>query len=100
MPTYEYECKKCKRTFEVFQGIMDKPLQKCPNCKGRVRRLIGRGAGIIFKGSGFYQTDYRSEHYQKRAAEEKKSAEPAAAAETKKSSVKKDKSASQEKHAR
>ncbi|MDO9542725.1 MAG: zinc ribbon domain-containing protein, partial [Kiritimatiellia bacterium] len=68
MPTYEYECKKCNRIFEVFQGITAKPLRKCPDCKGKIRRLIGRGAGIIFKGSGFYQTDYRSEHYQKRAA--------------------------------
>lgn len=100
MPTYEYECKKCKRTFDVFQSITDKPLQKCPKCKSKVRRLIGRGAGFIFKGSGFYQTDYRSEHYRKRAAEEKKSAEPAAAAETKKSAVKKDKGASQEKQAK
>lgn len=79
---------------------MDKPLQKCPQCKGRIRRLIGRGAGIIFKGSGFYQTDYRSEHYLKQAAQEKKSAAPAAAAETKKSPAKKDKSVSQEKRAK
>lgn len=98
MPTYEYECKKCNRVFDVFQSITDKPLQKCPKCKCPVRRLIGRGAGIIFKGSGFYQTDYRSEHYRKRAAEEKKSAEPAAAAKTEKSAAKKDKSVSHEKH--
>lgn len=97
MPTYEYECKNCNRTFEVFQSIMDKPLQKCPGCKGKVRRLIGRGAGIIFRGTGFYQTDYRSEHYMKRAAEEKKSAEPAAGAETKKSAAKKETSASSDK---
>lgn len=100
MPTYEYECKKCQQTFEAFQSITAKPLQKCPKCKGRVRRLIGRGAGIIFKGSGFYQTDYRSEHYQKRAAEERKSAEPAAGTETKKSIAKKDKSVSKEQHAK
>lgn len=100
MPTYEYECKKCKRTFDVFQSIMANPLRKCPTCKGSVRRLIGRGAGIIFKGSGFYQTDYRSENYKKGAAEEKKRAEPAAVAETKKSPVKKDKPAAQGKHAK
>lgn len=88
MPTYEYECKKCKRTFDVFQSITAKPLQKCPKCRGSVRRLIGRGAGIIFKGSGFYQTDYRSENYKKGAAAEKKSA------------VKKEKGATQEKHAK
>lgn len=81
MPTYEYECQKCRKTFEVFQNITAKPLKQCPACKGKVRRLIGKGAGIIFKGSGFYQTDYRSDHYKKRAQEEKK---PAASAEPKK----------------
>ena len=74
MPTYEYECKRCHKTFEVFQNITARPLKQCPVCHGKVRRLIGRGAGILFKGSGFYQTDYRSDHYQKRAREEKKSA--------------------------
>lgn len=93
MPTYEYECTKCNRVFDLFQGIKDKPITKCPTCRGKVRRLIGRGAGIIFKGNGFYQTDYRSEHYQKRAAEDKKRAEPAAA-EVKKPEAKKDKSGS------
>ena len=100
MPTYEYECKKCKRIFDLFQSITAKPLQRCPSCKGSVRRLIGRGAGIIFKGSGFYQTDYRSENYKKGAAAEKKSAEPAAGAEAKKSAVKKDKTATQGKYAK
>lgn len=100
MPTYEYECKKCKRTFDVFQSITAKPLQKCPTCEGSIRRLVGRGAGIIFKGSGFYQTDYRSENYKKGAAAEKKSAEHSAGAETKKSAAKKEKSATQEKHAK
>ena len=98
MPTYEYECKKCKRIFDVFQSITAKPLQKCPSCKGSIRRLIGRGAGIIFKGSGFYQTDYRSENYKKGAAAEKKSAEPSADAGIKQSAVKKEKGATQEKH--
>jgi putative FmdB family regulatory protein len=97
MPTYEYECKKCRRVFEVFQNIADQPLRRCPECKSKIRRLIGGGAGIIFKGSGFYQTDYRSEHYRKQAAAEKKSAAPDAAAETKKSAAKKDKNASSEK---
>lgn len=64
MPTYEYECGKCDHTFEVFQSMTDKPIRVCPECKGRkVRRLIGTGAAIIFKGSGFYQTDYRSNAY-------------------------------------
>lgn len=59
MPTYDYECQKCKHTFELFQSMTDKPLEKCPKCKGKVKRLIGGGAGIIFKGSGFYETDYK-----------------------------------------
>jgi len=70
MPTYEYECQKCKKTFDVFQNIKDKPLRTCPTCKGRMKRCIGTGAGILFKGSGFYQTDYRSESYRKKAKEE------------------------------
>jgi putative FmdB family regulatory protein len=60
MPTYEYSCQSCGKTFEVFQSMKDAPLKIC-TCgkKGRVKRLVGRGAGIIFKGSGFYETDYR-----------------------------------------
>ena len=60
MPTYEYECKKCGHHFEQFQNMSDDPLKKCPECGGGVRRLIGKGAGIVFKGSGFYATDYGS----------------------------------------
>ena len=68
MPTYDYECPKCGHTFERFQGINDPPLKTCPKCKGRkVKRLIGTGAGIIFKGSGFYATDYRSKDYRRDA---------------------------------
>lgn len=69
MPTYEYECKKCGKTFDVFQSMKDEPLTVCPDkkCKGKVKRLIGTGAGLIFKGSGFYITDYRSEGYKKAA---------------------------------
>lgn len=59
MPTYEYECTKCGYTFEKFQNINDKHLTKCPKCSKKVKRLIGMGAGIIFKGTGFYATDYR-----------------------------------------
>ncbi len=66
MPTYEYACPKCG-TFEQFQSMKDKPLAKCPTCRSKVKRMIGTGAGIIFKGSGFYQTDYRSDGYKKAA---------------------------------
>ena len=73
MPTYEYVCDNCQHQFEQFQSIKARPIRKCPKC-GRlsVQRLIGAGAGIIFKGSGFYQTDYRSEGYKKAAESEKK----------------------------
>ena len=57
MPTYEYECKKCSHTFEVFQSISDPPLTTCPECGSEVRRIIFGGAGVIFKGAGFYVTD-------------------------------------------
>ena len=59
MPTYDYKCEKCGNQFEEFQSIMDEPLKKCLKCGGQVKRLIGTGAGIIFKGKGFYQTDYK-----------------------------------------
>ncbi len=73
MPTYEYICDNCQHQFEQFQSIKARPIRKCPECgKLSVQRLIGAGAGIIFKGSGFYQTDYRSESYKKAAESEKK----------------------------
>jgi len=59
MPTYEYECRDCGYRFEKFQQMSDKALKKCPECAGKLRRLIGAGAGIIFKGGGFYATDYK-----------------------------------------
>jgi len=67
MPTYEYVCQKCRHEFEQFQSIKDKPLSRCPKCKGKVQRKIGSGAGLIFKGSGFYITDYRSDSYKQAA---------------------------------
>lgn len=67
MPTYDYECLKCGHTFEKFQSMTEERLKTCPECKGRVNRLFGTGAGIIFKGAGFYETDYRSSSYQKGA---------------------------------
>ncbi len=72
MPTYDYECKACGHHFEKFQSITAGPSRKCPECgKLKAKRLLGTGAGIIFKGSGFYQTDYRSESYRKEAEADK-----------------------------
>ncbi|HOA51324.1 MAG: zinc ribbon domain-containing protein [Thermogutta sp.] len=69
MPTYEYLCEACEHRFEEFQSITADPLTKCPACgKKKLRRLIGTGGAILFKGSGFYCTDYRSESYRKAAA--------------------------------
>lgn len=66
MPTYEYKCVNCGYHFELFQSMATAPISDCPNCcKNTLKRLIGTGSGIIFKGSGFYQTDYRSSSYQK-----------------------------------
>jgi putative FmdB family regulatory protein len=59
MPTYEYKCTSCGHTFEAVQSMIDKPLSRCPKCKSAVRRVINGGIGIIFKGSGFYSTDYK-----------------------------------------
>ena len=71
MPTYEYNCENCNYHFEKLQSIAAKSLRKCPKCgKSALKRLIGTGAGIIFKGSGFYATDYRSESYKKAAKSE------------------------------
>lgn len=72
MPTYEYECEVCNHRFERFQSITAAPLDTCPECGGTVHRLISPGAGFIFKGSGFYATDYRSEGYKEAAKKEKK----------------------------
>ncbi len=68
MPTYEYECQRCGIRFELFQNMTDKPRRRCPECRGGVRRLLGAGAGLLFKGSGFYATDYRSESYRQAAS--------------------------------
>jgi len=59
MPTYEYRCEECEHEFEKFQSMMEDPVEVCPACGGRVKRLISSGAGLIFKGSGFYITDYK-----------------------------------------
>src|SRR6266567_897356 len=78
MPTYEYSCQKCGQNFEAFQSMRDEPLRECPKnlCRlpkwghGKVKRLLGTGAGLIFKGSGFYITDYRSDSYKEAAKKE------------------------------
>lgn len=76
MPTYEYRCGNCGHEFEQFQSIKAKPLRKCPACgKNKLSRLIGTGAGVIFKGSGFYETDYRSKSYKEAEKKEKTAAE-------------------------
>jgi len=72
MPTYEYECQSCGERFELFQSITAPPVRKCSSCgRMRVRRLVGTGGGILFKGSGFYLTDYRSESYKQAAKADK-----------------------------
>lgn len=87
MPTYEYECRKCRHTFEEFQSMTAEPLRTCPQCGGRIDRLIGTGAGVLFRGSGFYQTDYRSESYRKGASAEKNGAGASSSAGGSKGSV-------------
>lgn len=72
MPTYDYKCLACDVRFEKFQGITAPPIEECPECSGKVKRLIGAGAGLIFKGSGFYITDYRSDGYKESAKKDKK----------------------------
>ncbi|HVT28114.1 MAG TPA: zinc ribbon domain-containing protein [Lacipirellulaceae bacterium] len=76
MPTYDYECDACGHTFELFQSITEPIQKKCPKCgKLKLRRLFGTGAAVVFKGSGFYQTDYRSESYKKAAEKDKPATE-------------------------
>jgi len=80
MPTYEYECQKCGHRFEEFQSMKDAALTKCPKCKGKLKRLVGAGAGFLFKGSGFYTTDYRSSSYQEKKKSSESSPKPAESA--------------------
>ncbi|HLB72934.1 MAG TPA: zinc ribbon domain-containing protein [Sedimentisphaerales bacterium] len=104
MPTYEYACGSCGCELERLESIKARPLRKCPKCgRNKLQRLIGTGAGIIFKGSGFYETDYRSESYKKGAESEKKSKEKTRESEKKstektgeKAADKKDKSESKD----
>lgn len=103
MPTYDYRCANCAHEFELFQQMSDPVKRKCPKCgKPRLERLIGAGAGVIFKGGGFYQTDYRSDSYKKSAEADKKSsipAEPASAGSSSGEAKAKDSSKSESKPA-
>ena len=76
MPTYDYQCSKCNHRFEMFQSMTEKPRQRCPLCRGKVERLISGGSGLLFKGSGFYITDYRSDGYKKAAKEDSPDKKP------------------------
>lgn len=83
MPTYEYRCAACDHELEAFQSMTAKPLKKCPACgKLKLERLISGGAGVLFKGDGFYETDYRSESYTKAAKADQEAAKPKADAKT------------------
>lgn len=96
MPTYEYSCEKCGQTFEAFQSMRDEPFRECPKelCRlpkwghGKVKRLLGTGAGVIFKGSGFYTTDYRSDSYKEAARKEAPSTKTDSAEKSKKETAK------------
>lgn len=74
MPTYEYKCENCGKSLEIFQNMKDIPLRRCPHCiKNKLKRMLGTGAGIIFRGSGFFCTDYRSDGYKKASEKDKNS---------------------------
>jgi putative FmdB family regulatory protein len=92
MPTYQYRCDKCGHEFEEFQSMTEPAIEVCPECKGKTRRLISGGAGLLFKGSGFYQTDYRSARYKAdQSRDSAASSPPPAADSSKKSETKSDK---------
>ena len=89
MPTYDYECDACGHEFELFQSILESNKRKCPKCsKLKLRRLFGTGAAVVFKGSGFYETDYRSESYKKGAEKAKKAKEKKSESSSEKSDKK------------
>mgnify|MGYP001192038431 CR=1 FL=1 len=92
MPTYEYKCQECGEAFEFLQSFSDSPKRKCPACgRHRLKKLISGGAGLIFKGSGFYITDYRKPDYEKAAKADKESSKPHKKEDSAKDSGKKDK---------
>lgn len=87
MPTYEYKCLKCRRKHEISQSITAKPVKKCPRCGGKLKRLLGSGSGFLFRGSGFYITDYRSKGYQEAKKREESPPPPAPSPSKKPSSA-------------
>ena len=86
MPTYEYQCRKCRKRHEAFQSITAKPLTRCPRCRGKLKRLVSSGGGFLFKGSGFYITDYRSKSYQEAKKKDQPSSSSSSASPSKPSS--------------
>ena len=91
MPTYDYRCDACQHELEIFQPITASPKRKCPACgRSKLKRVIGAGGGILFKGSGFYETDYRSDSYKKGAEKEQKQGEDKKSASKKKDAKKKE----------
>ncbi len=78
MPTYDYRCIKCDHLFELFHSMSDESVKRCPKCKGKAIRVPSGGAGLLFKGSGFYITDYRSKSYQDKAKQDASSTAPPA----------------------
>jgi putative FmdB family regulatory protein len=84
MPFYDYECTKCGKKFELQQKMTDKPRERCPECRGKVIRVISGGGGIILKGNGFYATDYRSDEYKKAAKDDRPPADSADSSSDKK----------------
>lgn len=89
MPTYDYQCSACNHEFELFQSMKDNPKRKCPKCgKNALERLIGTGAAVLFKGSGFYETDYRSKSYADAAKADKPDAGTTPTADTKSAEAK------------
>jgi len=89
VPTYEYECQKCQHRFDLFQSIKDAPKKTCPKCKGRIKRLFSAGGGLLFKGSGFYITDYRKPGYKEAAKKDTTAPTPAPSTDASKTPAKK-----------
>ena len=88
MPVYEYECEKCGHTFEETRSITAESRKRCPKCRGKVRRLISSNVHVLFKGNGFYCTDYRSEEYRRREKEDREAGKKSSKSESPKGDAK------------